>query len=119
MTYRAGRGWGMPFIVGTNYVPQDPEWEKHYKPEQQGCGECNGVKVPPPPPASPREILTCNGIKVIQSNKRPNVPPVSNREMDKQYVASTSTLKHTRIIGNNTRNSTNTETIEIDSGDVL
>lgn len=118
MAYRAGRGWGMPFIVSPNYVPQDLEWERHYKPEQQGCADCNGVRVPPSPPASPKEILTCDGIKTIMSTARPDVPPVYNREMDSQYVGGVNTFYHTRIISRSTRETVSVETLTVKSNQV-
>ncbi len=119
MTFRAGRGWGMPFIVSPNYVPQDPEWEKHYKPELQGCADCNGVAMHSNPPTFTREILTCEGVKTIQTTKPPDTPPVINREMDKQYLAGTQTVKHTRVINRSTRNSTDVEMIVVNPNDVV
>jgi len=124
MGFVAGQGWGMPFIVSPNYVPQDPEYTQHFKPEQQGCAECGGVSVPPQPTRTfPRQVLTCSGLKVIQTTKPPNSAPVSNREMDGQFgayggVGVTPTLQHTRVIGNNTRYSSNEQTITVDSQDV-
>lgn len=111
MIFRAGQGWGMPFIVSPNYVPQDPEYVQHYKPEQQGCADCNGVKVPPEMPSFPKQVLTCNGVKVIETTERPNVAPVSNREMDKQYVGIINSLRSTRVINKSTRNFKDVEEI--------
>jgi electron transfer flavoprotein alpha subunit len=113
MTFIAGQGWGMPFIVSPNYVPQDPEYTQHYKPEQQQCADCNGVTVAPVNHFFKRQVLTCNGVKTIESSKRPNVAPVSNREMDKQYVAIVESLKYTRVINKSTRNRTDIEEIAV------
>lgn len=93
----------MPFIISPNYVPQDPEWEKHYKPEQQGCAECNGVRVPPRGPSFPHQIRTCNGLKTIQSTQPPNTPPVINREMDKQHLGAITSLNASLIVNRSTR----------------
>ena len=114
MEFRAGRGWGMPFIVSPNYVPQDPEWEKHYKPEQQGCADCNGVKVPPQNTFFTRDVLTCNGMKAIQTTRRPNIPPMVNREMDKQYLGVIQTVTKTRVVNRSTRSQIDVDTTVID-----
>jgi hypothetical protein len=123
MGFVNGQGWGMPFVVSPNYVPEDPEYIQHYKPEQQGCAECNGVNVPPRQKFFPREILTCDGLKVLQSTKPPDVPPVTNREMDKQAgmgggVGIIPTLQHTRVISRSTRNSVDVQTIVVNPQDV-
>lgn len=99
----AGQGRGMPFIVSPNYIPQDPEYKRHYKPDQQGCADCNGVKVPTDLPVFFKQIMTCNGIKIIKTTEPPVVPPVSNREMDKQYIGITPSLRHTKVISRSTR----------------
>jgi hypothetical protein len=114
-----GQGWGMPFIVSPNYTPQDPEYTRHYKPEQQGCADCNGVSASNRRKFFSKEILTCDGIKTIETSKPPDKPPVINREMDKQYLGAVNDLKHTRIIGRSTRNLVNVQTIIVNPQDVV
>lgn len=114
MSIVPGQGWGMPFIVRPGYVPQDPEYVKHYKPDQQGCADCNGARVPLQRKFFSREILTCDGIKTIQTTKPPNTPALVNREMDKQYLGIVPTLTRTVVVGRNTRSESNVDTTIFD-----
>ncbi len=109
----------MPFVVSPNYVPQDPEYAQHYKPDQQGCAECNGVSYHQERKTFSRQILTCNGLQTIESTKPPDVPPVINREMDKQYLGIVPTLRHTRVINRSTRYTNDVQTITVDPNDVV
>lgn len=81
-----GQSLGMPFIVSPNYIPQDPEFTRHYKPEHQGC-PCNGVSIGKPT------------IYKVTS-------PIGTHDMDFQYVAVIQTLNHAKIINRSTRNAT-------------
>lgn len=114
MSIVPGQGWGMPFIVRPTYVPQNPEYEKHYKPEQQGCADCNGPQAPVQRKFFSRDVMTCDGIKTIQTTKPPNTPPLVNREMDKQYLGIVPTLTKTSVIGRSTRKETSVDTIVFD-----
>ena len=122
MGFVNGQGWGMDFIVSPNYIPQNPEYAQHYKPEQQGCAECNGVSYHQRQKFSPRQVLTCNGLMTVEST--PRAAPGWNREMDVNAgayggVAAIPTKKHTRVINRSTRSASDVQTIVVDPQDVV